>query len=236
MERESRLLWIRRSKCNLYGTRRASSPGVSLFSALPVLFLALTLPNQTHANGALNAYQVYDAQLCRATVEVIAFDLARLNENTAPDAINRGLERRLRTFASPLVWLCRRAVTISPSSVRTTLTALQAAINARHYFGRTDVRLSPTNVSLIPASGPMNAPLCMRSSRQKWSTSNIVGLVIALTPAVKIPQSGSTRCVSARVRPTCRATRTGRSRTSVNGYRNPLTQKDIRGLNALMAR
>ena len=121
-------LWIHRLRCNVYDARRASSPGVSLFSALPILFLALTLPNQTHANGALNAYQVYDAQLCRATVEVIAFDLERLSEGTAPDAINRGLERRLRTFASPLVWLCRRAVTIAPSSVRSTLTALQAAI------------------------------------------------------------------------------------------------------------
>ena len=231
-------LWIRRSKCNLYGTRRASSPGVSLFSALPVLFLALTLPNQTHANGALNAYQVYDAQLCRATVEVIAFDLARLNENTAPAAVNRGLERRLRTFASPLVWLCRRAVTISPSSVRTTLTALQAAINARHWAlaKQTSASLRQTfpfdpsqwayeraTVHEIEQAEVVYEQYCGSCHRSDTGGENPAERLDTLRQ-----RSGETNFVARLV--------LGVHGTSVNGYRNPLTQKDIRGLNALMAR
>ena len=96
--------------------------------------------------------------------------------------------------------------------------------------------LSDKRFPLIPASGPMNAPLCMRSSRRKWSTSNIVGLVIALTPAVKIPQSGSTRCVSARVDQLCRATRTGRSRDQRKRISKPAYAEGHTRLNALMAR
>ena len=231
-------LWIRRLRCNVDDTRRASSPGVSLFSALPILFLALTLPKQTHANEALNAYQIYDAQLCRATVEVIAFDLERLNKSPTPDAIHRGLERRLRTFASPLVWLCRRAVTISPSSVRTTLTALQAAINAGHWalaehtsaslrqtfpFDASQWAYERATVQEIEQAEVVYEQYCGSCHRFDTGGENPAEPLDTLRQ-----RSGETNFVARLI--------LGVHGTAANGYRNPLKQKDIRGLNALMAR
>lgn len=230
--------WIRRSRCNPDDTRRASSPGVALFSALAIACLALTFPNPSYADKALTAYQTYDAQLCRATIEVIASDVVRLNRGTASDAVNRGLERRLRTYAAPLLWLCRRAVGVLSSSERTALTTLQTAISTGQWSSAEHASASlrpkfPFDASRWTAGhasaqeiGQAQAvydQYCDSCHRFNTGGENPAEPLDALRK-----RSGETNFVARLI--------LGVHGTGANGYRNPLTPKDIRGLNALMAR
>lgn len=209
-----------------------------MFAALAILCLALTLPAQTHADNGLGAYQAYDAKLCRASIEVMASDIARLNRGTASDALNRGLERRLRTFAAPLVWLCRRAVPVLSASERTALTKLQAAIGAGRWasaahtatalrdafpFDASEWAAHRVTTEEIEQAQTVYDQYCRSCHSYNTGGENPAEPLDSLRA-----RSGEANFVARLV--------LGVHGTGANGYRNPLTPKDIRGLNALMAR